>query len=358
MDPAYARLVEERYAVGAEGKDRWTGMEIMMTKLNHAGIEVSAKKLMVSMVTPNEVYAENVYSNTVRGRKALCKFLTRMGGITRAVLESTGVYSIDLAIMLHKYPGIEVMMVNPQASRNFSKALSNRCKNDRIDAEMLREFARRMEFVPFVPPSPHIYALRALSRKIKTIQEHSTKEKNRLKAYEFTKTSPREIIRITRKIIRNNVKANEVLTDAAMKIIRDDPMLHRKYELLVSIKGIAQTSAVQILGELAVYAFYLSAKQMVALAGLDPVEYQSGSSVNKRKSISKKGSRYLRHALYMPALVAIRHDPDIRAFYSRLIAKGKKPKVAVIAVMRKLLHAMAGMFIRDEIFDGAKLFQN
>jgi transposase len=105
-----------------------------------------------------------------------------------------------------------------------------------------------------------------------------------------------------------------------------------------------------------VLAADLDVRQWVAQAGLDPRQYSSGSSVHRKTRISKTGNRHLRRALYMPALVAIRHEPHLRAFYRHLVARGKAKMQALIAVMRKLLHAIFGMFKHQQPFDGSRLF--
>lgn len=97
-------------------------------------------------------------------------------------------------------------------------------------------------------------------------------------------------------------------------------------------------------------------RQWVAYAGLDPRQYKSGESVERRVRISKAGSRHLRRALFMPALVAVRHDPHFRAFYRQLLAKGKQKMVALVAIMRKLLHGIYGIFKSQQPFDAVKLF--
>ncbi|HEY2884299.1 MAG TPA: transposase, partial [Rhizomicrobium sp.] len=94
-----------------------------------------------------------------------------------------------------------------------------------------------------------------------------------------------------------------------------------------------------------------------AHAGLDPRPYQSGSSIDRPRRITKVGNRHLRAALYMPAWVAIRHEPNVKAFYNKLIVAGKKPMQAVVAVMRKLLHAIWSMLKHDQNFDGNKFFK-
>ena len=97
-------------------------------------------------------------------------------------------------------------------------------------------------------------------------------------------------------------------------------------------------------------------RQWVAHCGLDPREYQSGTSVQRPTRISKVGNVHLRRALFMPALVASRTEPRVKAFYEKLRAKGKRPLQALVAIMRKLLHAIYGMLKTDTDFDGERFY--
>ena len=133
--------------------------------------------------------------------------------------------------------------------------------------------------------------------------------------------------------------------------------LGRRYQLLLSIPGFGATSALHTLAELALLPAGMDVRQWVAYAGLDPRQHTSGSSVEKKPRISKAGNRHLRRALYMPALVAIRRQPHLRAYYQHLRDRGKLKMVALIAVMRKLLHAIYGMFKHQQPFDGSKVYR-
>ena len=100
----------------------------------------------------------------------------------------------------------------------------------------------------------------------------------------------------------------------------------------------------------------MSVRQWVAHSGLDPAHHTSGSSVEKRSRISRAGNRYLRRALYMPALVSSRSDAHLEAFYQLLLARHKRPMQALIALARKILHAIFGIFRSGREYDGARLF--
>lgn len=128
--------------------------------------------------------------------------------------------------------------------------------------------------------------------------------------------------------------------------------MRRRYDLMNTIKGVGPLSSICILAELMVLPQDMTASQWVAHAGLDPREHSSGTSVNGGSRISKAGNKYLRAALFMPALSASFHNPHVQSFSRKLVNRGKKPIQAVIAVMRKLLHSIWGMFAHDKPFDG------
>jgi transposase len=158
----------------------------------------------------------------------------------------------------------------------------------------------------------------------------------------------RSLISLERRIVK--------MRREAMALVHGDTEVQQRFRLLTGIPGIAATSAVQILGELALLAPEMNVRQWVAHSGLDPVHQHSGTSVHKLSRISRAGNRYLRRALYMPALSAVRWDPHMKAFYELLQTRHKTKLQAVIAVARKLLHAIYGVLRSRTPYDGRKLF--
>ncbi|MGH3627018.1 MAG: IS110 family transposase, partial [Sciscionella sp.] len=129
------------------------------------------------------------------------------------------------------------------------------------------------------------------------------------------------------------------------------PDLKNKSELLRSIPGVGETTLASILAYLPDTSLFKSAKQVAAWIGLNPRQHQSGSSVRGRTFLAKTGHATLRKALYMPALVACRYNPVLKAFYERLVAAGKNRKAAVCAVMRKLVHMIFGVLKHQQPFN-------
>jgi transposase len=328
-----------------------------MQKTILVGIDVSADDFTAAFDGTDDQPQVLSFPNSAAGHKRLCRRLQRAGRPARACLEATGIYSMDLSLALHRAKGIEIMVVNPRATKDFARACMKRSKTDRTDALSILEFVRRMPFAPWRPPSSETLNLRAISRRIAALMLTRIQERNRLKAVQRTREFSAGLGEDIEAHIEYLEQSMERLRGDALEIVDATPELRRRFMLLVSVKGISTKSAIRILGELAVLPEDMAARQWVAHAGLDPRHYESGSSVNKPTRISKTGNRHVRAALYMPALVAIRSEPCVQAFYQALLSRGKKPMQAIVAVMRKLLHAIYGMFSNDQSFIGEKFYR-
>jgi transposase len=325
-------------------------------KFNHVGIDVSAKTFTV-IIDHEGTRTEAIdLPNDAKGHKKLIRMATKKGFQAKVVLEATGVYSLDLALALHRANRVEVMVANPRAIGQFAGAYLRRSKTDSIDANIIVEFAIRMDFEPWTPPEPHAFDLRAISRRIEGIIKMATQEKNRLHAA----TSFNEMSEIVRNDIQVNIRHLERRADRmreqARELIAGHPELERAFLHITSVKGIAEAAGIQILAELAVLPDDMDVRQWVAHAGLDPRVFQSGTSVNKPARISRQGNVHIRRALFMPSLVAAQHEPHVKAFYEKLLGRGKTKMQANVAVMRKLLHAIHGMLKHDRDFDGEKFY--
>ena len=170
-----------------------------------------------------------------------------------------------------------------------------------------------------------------------------THERNRLHALCATAEASAAVCNDIGVNVRHLDRRIALLTEQAVALIADHATLHEAFERLISVPGVAAHSAVQLLPELLVLPSGMTVRQWVAHAGLDPRAHQSGTSVDKPARISKVGNAHIRRALFMPALVAVQHNQHVRAFFDKLVARGKTPLQAYVAVMRKLLHAIYGM---------------
>lgn len=320
------------------------------------GLDVSAKTLDVAYRDRKRGTIKKIVCNDASGHRELVQLLKRVasGRVVRIVLESTGVYGFDVALALEG-AGFEVMVANPRASSNFSKASMQRSKTDALDAVMLLQFAETMAFRQWHAPSTAQIEVRSIARRVHALMGMIREEKNRMHA-----ANQMDGTDAIRKSIESTVKAiqKEVtkLRALALELIEADPQMAVRYELLLTVKGIGQISAIAILAELSVLPPDMTDRQWVAHAGLDPREFESGTSVHTVSRISKRGNKYLRSALYIPARVASRFDPGVASYAGRLRERGKRPLQIHVAVMRKLLHSVHAMFSSGEAFDSRRYY--
>lgn len=318
------------------------------------GIDISAKTVVVAHRGVKGRVERHKFANDGAGRRALLHYLKKRAKLIRVVMESTGVYGLDLALLLSKN-GIELMVANPRATAHFAKAILQRSKTDSLDAEMLLLFAESMPFLPWTAPSATQLELRGISRRVQALLETVRAEKSRMHAAMYLEgtTIVRKSIQSTLKALNKQIMSLRV---EAMKLIKSDSLLTRRFELLLTVKGIGKISAISIIAELSVLAPDMTDRQWVAHAGLDPRLFESGTSVEKVPRISKRGNSHLRAVLYLLARVASRFDPGARRFAARLKANGKKPLQIHVAVMRKLLHGIHAMFENNVPYDTNNLF--
>jgi len=318
------------------------------------GIDVGAKELMVAIRKNGTALKAQSFANTAADHARLIRALAKYPDLI-VCLEATGLYHLDLAVALHD-AGLSVMVLNPKASHNFAKVLLKHSKTDAVDADTLAQYAERMPYQPWTRPADAALALRLYARRINALTHQKTMAKNQRHALSVTGGTPAAVQRDVTLAIAQLEARIDALSRDARALIDAHPSLRQPLAWLMTIKGVAQASAIALLGELLLLPAGLTHKQWVKFAGLDPRHFRSGTSIDKRARISKAGNRYIRQALYMPALSAKVHDPYVKGFFEHLIAAGKTPMQAVCAVMRKLLHAMHGMLTHHQPFDNTRFY--
>lgn len=272
-------------------------------------------------------------------------------------MEATGVYYVDLANHLFE-ADLPVSVINPKSFKHFAQLKLTPGKSDPIDTGLLAEYGQRMTPEPWRPPSPESLALRDIGRQINRLVGMRTQAKNRLHALQAKRSTPTLLIDDEQEGITALTQRIERLSDAARALLEDQSELGQALAQLTTAKGIGQASAIALLAELWPLPQHLKAKQVTRYAGLDVRLNQSGTSLNRPGRLSKAGNAYLRSALYMPALSAVRFDPYAKAFYQALVARGKKKKQALAAMMRKYLTGLWACLQNNCEFDSTKLFSN
>lgn len=317
--------------------------------MNYVGIDVSAKKLDLALKV-NGKYLNAQFENAAKGFTAIIKYVRKRSKSAKVCVEATGIYHLELSLALHEAKNIEIMVVNPRVAKDFAKALCQRSKTDMSDARMLSEYIERMDFKAWSPPRKVIWDIRSIARRMDVLTRQRAAEKNRLHV-----TMNPLITTDIEVNIRHLQRRIDLLQKKGVELIKADDQLLEDFTLITTITGIAEASAIRIMGELLMLPKDMTVRQWVAHAGLDPRSYESGSSVKKKVRISKVGNAHLRHALFMPAHAASRHDQNVKVFREELAKRGKTPMQGVVAVMRKLLHTIYGVMKNKTPYD-TKLF--
>lgn len=275
--------------------------------------------------------------NSYEGLKQLKRRLTGLV-VVLIVMEATGKLHREAYRNLTD-SGYAAAVVNPLRSRLFAEALGQLAKTDKVDARMLALMGAMLE-PKAKPPAPEtIETFQELVRGREAFVQQRTALLNQLGDAKATFLKQQ-----IRRQIRTIEAAIERLQKEIVRIVKADPGLARRYEILLSIKGIGPVTAVAILANFPEIGT-CNAKQTAMLAGLAPIANDSGDRAGTR---SIKGGRAgLRTGIYMAAVSAASSNPGLKAFYDRLVAAGKLPKVALTAVMRKLL-VLANTLIRDD----------
>ncbi len=252
------------------------------------------------------------------------------------IYEPTGSYSYLLTQFCARKE-IRVFMVNPKQSHNFAKAIGQRGKCDKVDAKMLslcNSIARKGEIkVPIINKAEQ--EIKELIGYYKFTTKQRVQANNRLESLKIKDGSLYAIKGLEKEIKNFSLKEKAIIIKIK-EIIENDISLYSKFNNIKSIIGIGDVAAIALIHLFIKYP-KANQREIISLAGLDPIERTSGSSIRGKSRISKAGSKLYRGSLFMCAMVAVRYNGEIKQFYERLKDNGKHTTVAQVAVMKKLI---------------------
>lgn len=277
------------------------------------------------------------FPNTEAGCRALIAWL---GDVTptRVAFEPTGAYHHLFERTLAR-AGLPLCKVNPRQARRFAEAIGSQAKTDAVDAAMLARLAALIE----PPVRPVISARLDEMKELHIARRALVKDRTAALNREHTRRSALLKRQATQRLAQ--IERQIAAIDAALRdLLAGDADLKARFDILISIPGVGETTALALLIEMPELGS-LEHRSTASLAGLAPIARDSGQHRGKR--FIRGGRASLRQAIYMPALVAVRFNPDMKAKYDSLRAAGKPPKVALTAIMRKLL-ILANALLRDQ----------
>ena len=310
------------------------------------GIDVSKNTLDVVMLHPRGKW-HKVIDNCAHGYQQLQNWFDQQKvDSVHACLEATGQYGEGVAEFLY-HQGYQVSVVNPTRIKRYGESKLHRNKTDKADAALIAEFCSKEKPALWTPQPAFRKHLRWLVRYLADLASMYQQERNRF------------LSGVRDEFVLNALEAHmgyirqqcDAVRQAIQQHIEATPELKKQQELLVSIIGIAELSAARLMAELGDIFAFENAPQLAAFAGLNPKGKSSGTSVFKKPRVSKEGRAFLRSILYMPAIVARRHNPIVRAFCDRLEERNLPKKAITIAAMHKLIHIVYGVLKHQQPFD-------
>jgi transposase len=313
--------------------------------LQIVGIDVSKSKLdCVWLKDPSTLKGKSkVVENSKPGIEGLANWLTSTIGLTSdgilVIMEATGIYHESLAYTLFNQ-GFKVAVINPAQIKAYSKSLGNTHKTDRQDSWVIARYGATQSPGLWTPEPPEIRELKALVARLEALDKDCQREHNRLEKAQTSGTTP-IVLQSIRTMIEQLSQEKKRLERQIDDHIDRHPHLKKDRQLLTSIPGIGPTLSRLMLSVIHSRPFK-NAEQLAAFLGVIPKLVESGV-FKGRSALSKKGPPSVRAKLYMAAIVASRHNPDVIKQKSRLLAKGKTKMQALGAAMRKLVHICFGV---------------
>jgi len=309
----------------------------MNDEVKYVGIDVSKERLDVEVLPGGEAQS---FASEEGGVDALVSWLVSVKPAL-IVLEATGGYHVHVASALG-VAGLPVAIVNPRQVRDFARSLGLLAKTDKLDAHVIARFAHdiRPEARPLASEAEA--ALKALASRRSQLVSMRAAEKNRLQ-----QAREKRIKKSIKSVLKHLDKQIEDLENDLNDNIRSSPMWREKDDLLRSAPGIGPATSFKLISSLPELG-NLNRRQIASLVGVAPFNCDSGKMKGRR--VIWSGRADVRTALYMAALVAIKHNPAIKRFYDRLRLAGKPGKVALTACIRKLLIILNAMLKNKQPF--------
>jgi transposase len=311
------------------------------------GIDISKKRFDVALLEDAKVRGK-VFDNSPSGHKALLGWLkTRGCGVenTHLCMEATSQYYEALAMVLTQ-AGYRVSVVNPLQVKAFGESRLSRNKTDKADAQLIAHFCEQQKPQPWRPPAPEERELQRLLARLEAVQDMRVQESNRL--YEAQGDSRESVQRMLSALDEELARLERMIGDH----IDRHPSLREQAALLKSVPGVGPRLTSYCVAWLRADRFD-EVRQATAFVGLSPRNRRSGDSVRAKTRLSKLGHGRLRKMLYLPAMSALRCNPAAVALGKHMKAAGKKGKVIIGAVMRKLVHWIFGVLKSKRPFDPA-----
>lgn len=329
-----------------------------MITAQNVGVDMAAKSFHACLMIKTsegktKIKGQRKFANTPKGISAFSEWLKKKMAVDQSLsitMEATGVYYERLAYRLYDY-GYKVHVLLPNRIKGYLKFLNLKSKTDKLETKALAQLGLDHNLPAWQPSSPQMYLLKRLSRERTSLLEEKTMISNRWHAEQSCQSPDAQAIkRLECRIDLLIEQVKEVELQMQQKTEADKDLTER-IKNICKVKGLGLVTVISIIAETNGFALVKHKSQLVSYAGYDVVERESGTSVRGKTKISKKGNRYIRHALHFPAITVVKYQEEFKALYERVFDRTKIKMKGYVAVQRKLLVLIYTLYKKNQPYD-------
>jgi transposase len=340
-------------------------MKTVLVKQN-VGIDISKDDFHVCFIQLTEdqrqrIKASRQFKNTLSGFKQFQTWVDKhkANGVTvRLTLEATGVYYEQLVHFLNDNTDYHISVVLPNKSKAFSKSLNVKTKTDKVDAKVLGRMGLERNLERWQPISPKMLTIKYLCRERVSLLEEKTAISNRQHALNHSHNPHKDSLKRNQKRMQFIEQQIKQVEKQIAQAVEKDEDLKERIDNVCQIKGLGLITVATIVAETGAFDLFTSRAQVTGFAGYDVVENQSGTSLKGKTRISKRGNKYIRRALYFPAITAVEHEAQFKQLYDRVFEKTGIKMKGYVAVQRKLLLIIYTLFSKNLQYDSTYKTKN
>lgn len=331
--------------------------KVKVVKQN-VGVDIAKDDFKVCFYHQDEngrrfIKATRTFKNTLAGFMEFVKWIEkkRIADLAvRITMEATGVYYENLVYFLDDN-GYVASVVLPNISKAYAKSLNLKTKTDKIDAKMLGQLGIERDLVQWRRASPKMRMLKQLTRDRVSLLEEKTAISNKLHGIDHSYKPNKGVIERMKQRIKLIKKQITQVEKQIKQVIQLDEILHPKLTNICKVKGLGIITVATVIAETNGFVLFNSRGQLISYSGYDVIERTSGTSLKGKTRISKKGNKHIRRALYFPAIVMVKHEPQFKQLFDRILNRTGIKMKAYVAVQRKALLLIYTLFKNDSVYD-------
>lgn len=302
----------------------------------------------------NRIKSTKTFKNNAKGFAAHQAWIEKHRDSSVAVhitMEPTGIYHEEFLYYFDEQSDYHQSVIVPSQTKAYAKSLGINTKTDKVDAKVLGLMGLERVLRKWKPLSNQMRLLKQLCRERVSLQERKTGLSNRIHSLEHGYDANKMELKRLRSEIKLIKKHLVQVEKSLHEVVKEDAYLKERIEKILLVKGLGFITVITLIAETNGFALFTSRSQLVSYAGYDVIQNQSGTSVNGKSSISKRGNKYIRRALFFPAMSSSQNDRKMKNLYERVSDRSGLKMKGNVAVQRKLLVLVYTLFTKNQAYD-------